>query len=82
MSENSGNGSFGRPHLPGYLMEWDDHARQWVATWEKDSHYVLRGVNQAELEQARNRLVVDLADELRGILHDAPGRGYSPPPRT
>lgn len=81
MSENSGSGAFGTPFLNGYTVTWDAGAGEWEAR-SATSDTVLRGKNQAELDAARWRLVVGLADELRAVIDAAPGLGYSPPPRS
>lgn len=69
------------PVLSGYTVTWDVTTGQWAARSDTFGT-VLRGKDQAELDAARWRLVMSLADELAQILRDAPGRGYSPPPRT
>jgi hypothetical protein len=80
MSDNSGNGAFGRPTLNGYTVEWSVATGEWVAT--SDTYGTeLRGKDQAELDAARWTLVNRLADELQQqLLKTAPLFGYSPPP--
>jgi len=79
-AENSGNGVFGTPFLNGYTVDWSVATAEWVATSDS-SDTVLRGKDQAELDQTRWHLVVSLADELSQVLRNAPERGYSPRPR-
>jgi hypothetical protein len=78
VSENNGSGALGTPFLNGYTVTWDAGAGEWVAC-SNTSDTVLRGKNQAELDTARWRLVVGLAEELRAVIDAAPGLGYSPP---
>lgn len=84
MSGNSGSqGASGMdtPVLPGYEITRDDQAREWVARSIKGDRE-LRGRNQDELELARNRVVVDIAEDMKRMFAYAPLHGYSPPPRT
>lgn len=84
MSTNSNSGGasgFNTPVLPGYTVRRDEEAGEWVA--RSDSFGTeLRGKDQRALEQARGAVVTRAAKELSQILREAPGRGYSPPPRT
>jgi hypothetical protein len=72
--------AIGTPSLNGYTVAWDADAGEWVAR-SNSSDTVLRGKNQGELDAARWRLVMTLADELSEIIRAAPEHGYSPPPR-
>jgi hypothetical protein len=72
--------TLGEPFLNGYTVTYDAATGEWVAQ-SNTSGTVLRGKDQAEPDRARWDLVVGLADELSQILREAPGRGYSPPPR-
>jgi hypothetical protein len=71
----------GTPSLNGYTVKWSVATGEWVAR-SNTSDTVLRGKDQDELNAARWRLIVSLADELQQILREAPERGYAPPPRT
>lgn len=73
--------ALGTPVLNGYTVTWDVTTGEWVARSDSFST-VLRGKDQAELDAARWKHVVQLADELSQIIRDAAARGYSPPPRT
>lgn len=83
MSNNGSQGASGMntPVLPGYTVGWDDKTREWVAR-SADGARELRGKNQRQLELARNRNVVTVAEEMRELFAYAPLHGYSPPPRT
>jgi hypothetical protein len=79
VSDNSGNGAFGRPILPGYTVEWHAEAEVWVATSESGPE--LRGRDQRELESARNQRAAQIGDDIMGICRYAATHGYPPPPQ-
>lgn len=69
----------GEPYLPGYDVEWDIDAREWLARSPAGDE--LRGKDQTALTLARCRLVMKMANDLSAIIQAAPSYGYSPPPR-
>jgi hypothetical protein len=73
-------GPLGEPFLNGYTTTYDSATGEWVAR-SNSSGTVLRGKDQAGLDEARWDLIMSLADELAAIIRAAPARGYSPPPR-
>jgi hypothetical protein len=67
-----------RPSLPGYTVKWDNVRREWAAQ-NDTTGTTLRGANQQELEYARNRRVLELADDLKRIFEYAAAHGNTPP---